>query len=342
MAINAARWKIRSDLDRFSDPLRVSNIAGKDLDALFHGRRGAVEPAPRAPRIVHHEGSDISAQTDELLSQVRADKAVRTGHQHSFSSNFHFRLTNSHHAFWDRLKKYISPGQKTSARRHPPDGNPLDLRGRLFYFMRAEVFRSLFRGSRGLPAPEHLYYTGSWCRILGFRLSASLIRLTSAWNVLTAGKACFKDGRGTDWNEHHVPYLPAAVACPKGVETMIRSQREPGAVARTEVYYDCGYSSGRKGVRLRPYTMPLPKPLMPVGDLPIIEVIIKWLRRWSVTKHYVTLGYHGRLIQAMCGDGKQWGVDLEYCFEPEPLGTLGSLTWSRISSRRRFLTSTAT
>jgi mannose-1-phosphate guanylyltransferase len=83
--------------------------------------------------------------------------------------------------------------------------------------------------------------------------------------------------------------------------------------------------AGGKGVRLHPYTMPLPKPLMPVGDLPVIEVIIKWLRRWGVTKTYITLGYLGRLIHALCGDGKQWDIDIGYSHEPEPLGTLGPL-----------------
>jgi NDP-sugar pyrophosphorylase family protein len=83
--------------------------------------------------------------------------------------------------------------------------------------------------------------------------------------------------------------------------------------------------AGGKGVRLRPYTMLLPKPLMPVGDLPLIEVIIKWLRRWGVTQAYVTLGHLGHLIRALCGDGKQWDVQVNYKQEPEPLGTLGSL-----------------
>src|SRR5512139_1132291 len=95
--------------------------------------------------------------------------------------------------------------------------------------------------------------------------------------------------------------------------------------------------AGGKGVRLRPYTMPLPKPLMPVGELPVLEVIIKWLRRWSVTRQFVTLGYHGRLIEAMCGDGSQWDVELEYCHEPEPLGTLGSLTLLKDKLTETFL-----
>jgi NDP-sugar pyrophosphorylase family protein len=83
--------------------------------------------------------------------------------------------------------------------------------------------------------------------------------------------------------------------------------------------------AGGKGVRLRPYTMLLPKPLMPVGDLPVIELIIKWLRRWGVTKTYITLGYLSHLIRALCGDGKQWDMQIKYNQEPEPLGTIGPL-----------------
>ena len=83
--------------------------------------------------------------------------------------------------------------------------------------------------------------------------------------------------------------------------------------------------AGGKGVRLHPYTTLLPKPLMPVGDLPVIEVIIKWLRRWGVTKTHITLGHLGTLIRVLCGDGKQWDVEINYCQEPEPLGTIGAL-----------------
>jgi mannose-1-phosphate guanylyltransferase len=83
--------------------------------------------------------------------------------------------------------------------------------------------------------------------------------------------------------------------------------------------------AGGKGVRLRPYTMVMPKPLMPVGDLPVIEVILKWLRRWGVTTTYITLGHLGHLIRALCGDGTQWDMRICYNQEPEPLGTIGPL-----------------
>jgi NDP-sugar pyrophosphorylase family protein len=83
--------------------------------------------------------------------------------------------------------------------------------------------------------------------------------------------------------------------------------------------------AGGKGTRLRPYTMVLPKPLMPIDDLPVIEILLKWLRQNDVEKVYVTTGYLGHLIRALCGDGSQWGMSIEYCQEHEPLGTIGAL-----------------
>jgi mannose-1-phosphate guanylyltransferase len=83
--------------------------------------------------------------------------------------------------------------------------------------------------------------------------------------------------------------------------------------------------AGGLGTRLRPYTLVLPKPMMPIGGKPVIEVLLKWLRKNGVLNAYVTTGYLGHLIQALCGDGNQWGLDIEYSQEPEPLGTVGAL-----------------
>ncbi len=83
--------------------------------------------------------------------------------------------------------------------------------------------------------------------------------------------------------------------------------------------------AGGKGTRLRPYTLVLPKPLMPVGDLPVIEMLLKWLRRNDVDTAYVTTGYLGHLLRNLCGDGSQWGMNIGYSEEPEPLGTVGAL-----------------
>jgi NDP-sugar pyrophosphorylase family protein len=82
---------------------------------------------------------------------------------------------------------------------------------------------------------------------------------------------------------------------------------------------------GGKGTRLRPYTMVLPKPLMPVGAKPVLELLIKWLRRNDAREIFITTGYLGHLIQSFCGDGRQWDMQITYTEEHEPLGTMGPL-----------------
>lgn len=83
--------------------------------------------------------------------------------------------------------------------------------------------------------------------------------------------------------------------------------------------------AGGKGTRLRPYTLILPKPLVPVGRFPVIEILLRWLRRNDVDEGIITLGYLGDLIRAVCRDGSQWGIPLEYVEEKEPLSTMGAL-----------------
>jgi len=95
--------------------------------------------------------------------------------------------------------------------------------------------------------------------------------------------------------------------------------------------------AGGRGTRLRPYTLVLPKPLMPVGDLPVIEMLVKWLRRNGIEKTYITIGYLGHLIRALCGDGKQWDMEIVYSEESEPLGTIGPLLLVREELDETFL-----
>jgi len=95
--------------------------------------------------------------------------------------------------------------------------------------------------------------------------------------------------------------------------------------------------SGGKGMRLRPYTTVLPKPLMPVGSRPVLELLLKWLRRNGIHDVYVTTGYLGHLIQSFCGDGRQWDLCINYTEEREPLGTVGALSLLREELDTTFL-----
>jgi NDP-sugar pyrophosphorylase family protein len=83
--------------------------------------------------------------------------------------------------------------------------------------------------------------------------------------------------------------------------------------------------AGGKGTRLYPYTMVLPKPLMPVRDVPVIESLLKWLRKNGIKNIYLSIGHLGHLIKALCGNGSQWDLNIEYSEEAEPLGTIGPL-----------------
>lgn len=95
--------------------------------------------------------------------------------------------------------------------------------------------------------------------------------------------------------------------------------------------------AGGQGARLKPYTLVLPKPLMPVGEYPIIEILLKWLRRSGISDIYVTTGYLGHLIKAFCGDGTQWDCNIQYSEEHEPLGTIGPLNQLRKQLDETFL-----
>ena len=95
--------------------------------------------------------------------------------------------------------------------------------------------------------------------------------------------------------------------------------------------------AGGRGTRLQPYTLVVPKPLVPVGGMPVIELIIKRLRRCGLDDYIVTTGYLGDLIKAVCGDGSRWGVNIEYSDEHEPLGTIGPLRLIQDQLTRPFI-----
>ncbi len=83
--------------------------------------------------------------------------------------------------------------------------------------------------------------------------------------------------------------------------------------------------AGGKGRRLRPYTTVLPKPLMPLGDMPIIEVVLRQLAASGFDQVTIAVGYLAELLMAYCGDGSKFGLELRYSREEEPLGTAGPL-----------------
>ena len=83
--------------------------------------------------------------------------------------------------------------------------------------------------------------------------------------------------------------------------------------------------AGGKGTRLRPYTLVLPKPLMPIGEYPILEVVIRQLVRHGFEHITLAVNHQAELIRAFFGDGNKWNVCIDYSQENEPLGTIGPL-----------------
>ena len=84
--------------------------------------------------------------------------------------------------------------------------------------------------------------------------------------------------------------------------------------------------AGGKGTRLLPYTSVLPKPLMPIGDYPVLEIVIRQLVHFGFVNITIAVGHLGHLIMAVIGDGSRWGANVNYLWEDEPRGTMGSLS----------------
>ena len=83
--------------------------------------------------------------------------------------------------------------------------------------------------------------------------------------------------------------------------------------------------AGGKGSRLAPYTTVLPKPLMPLGERPIIDVILRQLGGAGIERAYVSVGHLGSLIESWVGAQPDYAMPVEFVYENEPLGTAGAL-----------------
>ncbi|MDX9993286.1 MAG: sugar phosphate nucleotidyltransferase [Anaerolineales bacterium] len=84
--------------------------------------------------------------------------------------------------------------------------------------------------------------------------------------------------------------------------------------------------AGGKGSRLLPYTKVIPKPLMPIGDMPILEVLLRQVQRAGVDEFILSVGHMASLLRAFFQEGEELGTRIRYSYEQEPLGTAGPLT----------------
>jgi NDP-sugar pyrophosphorylase family protein len=78
-------------------------------------------------------------------------------------------------------------------------------------------------------------------------------------------------------------------------------------------------------MRLRPYTAVIPKPLMPVGDRPVLDIVVRQLKHAGFERITIATGYLAELIEAFFRNGEAYGVAIDYYRETEPLGTVGAL-----------------
>jgi len=96
--------------------------------------------------------------------------------------------------------------------------------------------------------------------------------------------------------------------------------------------------AGGAGTRLRPLTYKIPKPMLPVGNRPLLEVIVSRLREAGVREVVVTTRYKASMILDHFGDGSRFGVDMSYIWELEPGGTAGSLAMLEPSDKAVLVT----
>ncbi len=85
---------------------------------------------------------------------------------------------------------------------------------------------------------------------------------------------------------------------------------------------------GGRGTRLKPCTTVIPKPLMPIGDYPILEILLRQLHRAGVREVVLAIGYMGQLFRAFFEDGARLGLTIHYVTEEKPLGTAGAVASS--------------
>jgi len=83
--------------------------------------------------------------------------------------------------------------------------------------------------------------------------------------------------------------------------------------------------AGGEGTRLRPYTYETPKPMLKLGDKPILQYVVENLKRSGIKDLVLTVGYKHEQIQGYFGEGKRLGVKIEYSVEKERMNTAGSI-----------------
>lgn len=83
--------------------------------------------------------------------------------------------------------------------------------------------------------------------------------------------------------------------------------------------------AGGKGTRLKPYTSVIPKPLVPIGEKAILEILLAHLKKSGVDEVILCVNHFAEIIMAFFGDGSRHGIQIRYSIEDQPLGTVAPL-----------------
>jgi dTDP-glucose pyrophosphorylase/CBS domain-containing protein len=116
----------------------------------------------------------------------------------------------------------------------------------------------------------------------------------------------------------HIPLVDEA-GCVKDIvliEELVRNYERPLKAV---------IMAGGFGKRLMPLTEEIPKPMLPVGDKPILELIVNQLQNSGIRKVHMTTHYRPEIIKQHFGDGQKFGLDIQYVNEDQPMGTAGAL-----------------
>lgn len=125
--------------------------------------------------------------------------------------------------------------------------------------------------------------------------------------------------KATSKKLHQIPIVDAEfrVVGLKEIDELIRSEIKPNKVI---------IMAGGLGTRLHPLTKDIPKPLLKVGDKPILETIVSRLASYGFINVVMCVNYKAKMIQDYFGDGSNFGVNIEYILEKERMGTAGALS----------------
>jgi dTDP-glucose pyrophosphorylase/CBS domain-containing protein len=136
---------------------------------------------------------------------------------------------------------------------------------------------------------------------------------------VTSVEALYLMDHGLDFVMNHLPIVDSDG---RVVDLILRWD----LTSETQIPMSAVVMAGGFGARLRPLTDELPKPMLPVGDRPLLELIVERLQKAGIRTVNITTHYKPEKITEHFGDGQEFGVHINYVSENRPLGTAGALS----------------